>query len=152
VIELEIATTARIEARDITELVQERARAAGDGFLWASCPHTTAALLLCESDPEMLRDLERVAEDLLGPLAPFQHNKNNNPNAPAHLFSSLMGTQLLLPFEGQVLLGTYQRIIFLELDGPRTRRVQLKHVRLPSPPGQVINLPPPLGEGRVGAA
>jgi thiamine phosphate synthase YjbQ (UPF0047 family) len=76
----------------------------------------------------MLRDLERCAVDLLRPLEPFQHNKNNNPNAAAHLFSSLMGTQLLLPFEGRVVLGTYQRIVFLELDGPRTRRVQLKHL------------------------
>jgi secondary thiamine-phosphate synthase enzyme len=128
VIELEIVSSARIQARDVTDLVQEHARADGDGFLWASCPHTTAALLLCESDPEMLRDLERCAVDLLRPLEPFQHNKNNNPNAAAHLFSSLMGTQLLLPFEGRVVLGTYQRIVFLELDGPRTRRVQLKHL------------------------
>jgi secondary thiamine-phosphate synthase enzyme len=127
-IELEITTTAGIEARDVTDLVQAHARAHGDGFLWASCPHTTAALLLCESDPEMLRDLERCAEDLLGPLEPFRHNKNNNPNAAAHLFSSLMGTQLLLPFEDEVVLGTYQRIVFLELDGPRTRRLQLKHL------------------------
>jgi secondary thiamine-phosphate synthase enzyme len=141
-IEFEVTSTAGVQAFDVTDLVQAHARADGDGFLWASCPHTTAALLLCESDPELLRDLERVADDLLGPLVPFQHNKNNNPNAAAHLFSSLMGTQLVLPFEGQVVLGTYQRIIFLELDGPRTRLVQLKH----------LLLPPPLGEGRVGGA
>jgi secondary thiamine-phosphate synthase enzyme len=127
-IEIEITSTAGIEARDITDLVQAHGHADGDGFLWVSCPHTTAALLLCESDPEMRRDLERCAEDLLAPLEPFQHNKNNNPNAAAHLFSSLMGTQLLLPFEGKVVLGTYQRIVFLELDGPRTRRLQLKHL------------------------
>jgi secondary thiamine-phosphate synthase enzyme len=145
-IELAITSTSAIQALDVTDLVQTNALADGDGFLWASCPHTTAALLLCESDPEMLRDLERTAADLLGPLQPFQHNKNNNPNAAAHLFSSLMGTQLLLPFEGKVLLGTYQRIIFLELDGPRARRVQLKHLLTEKFP------PPPAGEGRVGAS
>lgn len=141
--EFEVTSTAAVQAFDVTDLVQQHARKDGDGFLWASCPHTTAALLLCESDPEMLRDLERTAEDLLRPLEPFQHNKNNNPNAAAHLFSSLMGTQLLLPFERQVVLGTYQRIIFLELDGPRTRRLQLKHLFVPYPLA---------GEGRVVAS
>lgn len=124
--ELQIETQRRVEARDITDLVTSLPNP--DGFLWLSCPHTTAALLLSESDPDMLTDLEHCALKLFAPLEPFSHNKNNNPNASAHLFSSLMGTHLLLPVEGRVQLGTYQRIVFLELDGPRSRRIHLKHL------------------------
>lgn len=121
--EIELSTSRRIEARDVTDLVASRSFP--DGFLWVSCPHTTGALLLCESDPEMLADLERVAAEIFAPFEPFRHRKNDNPNAAAHLFSSLMGTQLLVPVvDGAVRLGTYQRIIFLELDGPRSRRIQ----------------------------
>lgn len=121
--ELELTTERRIEARDVTDLVAGHRYP--DGFLWVSCPHSTGALVLCESDPEMLSDLERVAAQLFAPFEPFRHRKNDNPNAAAHLLSSLMGTQLLLPvIDGVPRLGTYQRLIFLELDGPRTRRIQ----------------------------
>jgi secondary thiamine-phosphate synthase enzyme len=110
--DLEVVTERRIEARDVTDLV-------------ASRTYPDGALVLCESDPEMLADLETVAAKLFAPFEPFRHRKNDNPNAAAHLLSSLMGTQLLLPVVGGVpLLGTYQRLIFLELDGPRTRRIQ----------------------------
>ncbi|HUG06861.1 MAG TPA: secondary thiamine-phosphate synthase enzyme YjbQ [Candidatus Limnocylindria bacterium] len=121
--ELELSTSRRIEARDVTDLVAGQSYP--DGLLWVSCPHTTGALLLCESDPEMLADLEQVAAEIFAPFEPFRHRKNDNPNGAAHLFSSLMGTQLLVPVvDGAVRLGTYQRIIFLELDGPRKRRIQ----------------------------
>jgi secondary thiamine-phosphate synthase enzyme len=125
--EIELSTTRSIEARDVTDLVAGRSYP--DGLLWVSCPHTTGALLLCESDPEMLADLERVAAGLFATFEPFRHRKNDNPNAAAHLFSSLMGTQLLIPVvDGTLRLGTYQRLIFLELDGPRKRRIQTASV------------------------
>lgn len=131
-LEIELATTRHIEARDVTDLVA--ARSYPDGFLWVSCPHTTGALLLCESDPEMLADLETVAAGIFAQFEPFAHRKNDNPNAAAHLFSSLMGTQLLLRIEaGTIRLGTYQRLIFLELDGPRTRKIQVAPLALAAP-------------------
>jgi len=127
---IEFTTNYGHEALDITDLVVARlADHAGSAFAWISTPHTTAALMLCESDDEMLRDIERLAAYLLAPFEPFQHRKNDNPNAAAHLFSSLVGTQLILPVDGDRLeLGTYQRLIFVELDGPRPRRVQLSIV------------------------
>jgi secondary thiamine-phosphate synthase enzyme len=143
-VELELATSRRIEARDVTDLVAGRAYP--EGFVWVSCPHTTGALLLCESDPEMLADLEKVAAGLFSQFEPFAHRKNDNPNAAAHLFSSLMGTQLLLRVEaGKIQLGTYQRVIFLELDGPRTRRIQVATLRLTPPAASERHASVPVG-------
>jgi secondary thiamine-phosphate synthase enzyme len=125
--EVELTSSRPIEARDITPLVA--AQADHDGLLWLSAPHTTCALLLSEADDELLNDLERVAAELLRPLEPFAHHKNDNPNAAAHLLSGLAGTQLLVPVAaGGLRLGTYQRIVFLELDGPRPRRVRIEQV------------------------
>ncbi len=122
-------TTREIAAVDITDLLTADLADLPDGFVWISCPHTTGALILCESDPEMLSDIERVAGGLLAPYEPFSHRKNDNPNAAAHLFSSLMGTQLVLPVaSGALHLGTYQRLIFVELDGPRSRRLELSPI------------------------
>jgi len=53
----------------------------------------------------------------------WQHNRIDN-NAEAHLMASLMGSSTCLPVSGgQVELGTWQRIMLIELDGPRERRV-----------------------------
>jgi secondary thiamine-phosphate synthase enzyme len=123
-IELEISTDRKVQALDVTDLVANRDWP--NGLLWVACPHTTAALVLGESDPEMLADYERIAAQLFVPFEPFRHQRNDNPNAAAHLVSSLAGTQLILPVrEGRPVLGQYQRIIFIELDGPRQRRLQL---------------------------
>jgi secondary thiamine-phosphate synthase enzyme len=124
-----LLTTRRIQVIDITDKIAE-AGPFPDGFVWLSVPHTTAALILCEADAKMLADVERAAGGLLAPLEPFTHDKNDNPNAAAHLMSALMGSQLLLrSIVGALALGTHQRILFVELDGPRERQVQL--ARLP---------------------
>jgi secondary thiamine-phosphate synthase enzyme len=121
-IELPLQSNAKIQAIDITDLVTQREWP--DGLLWLSCPHTTAGLVIGEGDDDMLADYERVAGELFEPYEPFRHHKNDNPNAAAHLVSSISGTQLMLAVSaGQVVFGTYQRIIFLELDGPKARRI-----------------------------
>jgi len=120
--ELRIESARRIEARDVTDLLL--AQALPDGFAWCATQHTTAALLVCEGDPDMLLDIERTAEGLFAPFEPFLHRRNNNPNAAAHLVSSTFGTQLVFPVvDGRIQLGPWQRVVFLELDGPRERRI-----------------------------
>lgn len=118
---IQVPSGAPVEARDVTDDV-ERALI-GDGLVWLATPHTTAALVVSEVDEDLLGDLERTAIELLAPLEPYAHHKNDNPNARAHLVSSLLGTSLVLRVQGGVLdLGTYQRLVFVELDGPRTDR------------------------------
>ena len=119
---IEVATERSIQAIDVTDLVT--AHAWPDGWLIISVPHTTAALIIGENDPEMLEDYEKVAAGIPAPFEPFKHHRNDNPNAAAHIISSFAGTQLTLPVEdGQPLLGTWQRLIFIELDGPKTRSI-----------------------------
>jgi secondary thiamine-phosphate synthase enzyme len=132
---LEVDTGRRRHAIDITDRVT--AIAAGDGFLWLSSPHTTAALVLSEADDDLLRDLERVAAEILKPLEPFSHHRNDNPNGAAHLISTLMGTTLLLRVRGgHVELGRFQRIVLVELDGPKTRTVNMDLLPAVLPAGE----------------
>jgi secondary thiamine-phosphate synthase enzyme len=119
---IEVVTERSVQALDVTDRITGQAWP--DGWLILSVPHTTAALIIGENDPEMLEDYEKVAVELPAPFEPFKHHRNDNPNAAAHVISSLAGTQLLLPVEGgEVMLGTWQRIIFIELDGPKTRTI-----------------------------
>jgi secondary thiamine-phosphate synthase enzyme len=122
VLRLELATTRRVESIDITDRLTSRRWP--DGLLLVSVEHTTAALFLGESGGEMFEDYERVAEGLVEAYGPFQHERWNPGNAQSHVLSSFIGTQRLLPVaDGRLDLGTWQRLIFLELDGPRRRYI-----------------------------
>lgn len=117
---LELATSRPIQAVDVTHLIASRPWP--DGLLLVSVEHTTAAIFLGESGPEMFADYERVVAGLVKPFGPFRHEAWNPGNAQSHVLSGFIGTQLLLPISGGRLdVGTWQRVIFLELDGPRQR-------------------------------
>jgi secondary thiamine-phosphate synthase enzyme len=119
---LALSSKRPIQAIDVTSLFGSRAWP--DGMLLASVEHTTAAIFLGESGAEMFEDYERVASRLIEGYGPWQHETWNPGNAQSHVLSSFIGGQLLLPVtDGRLDLGTWQRIIFLELDGPRQRHI-----------------------------
>jgi secondary thiamine-phosphate synthase enzyme len=123
--ELVVTTGAAIEAKDVTDLVATQDLA--DGAYLVATPHTTAALLLSEVDEDLVADLERTASGLLQPFEPYKHARQGNPNASAHLLSSLFGTQVVLVVDhGELALGRYQRLVLLELDGPRRRSLRIQ--------------------------
>jgi secondary thiamine-phosphate synthase enzyme len=114
----------KIQAIDVTGQVAACLPADADGVAHVFTPHTTVALVIGEDEEKLLGDLERTAASLLAHCGPFQHAGRGNPNAPAHLFSSLAGVSLCVPVRaGQLRLGTFQRILLVELDGPKARQV-----------------------------
>ncbi len=128
---LTISTTEPVQALDVTPALARRVREMStDGLLALTLPHTTAALVLTENDPDFFRDIARTARELLAPLEPFEHHRNNNPNAAAHLFSIFCGVQVLVPcHDGELGLGQHQRVILIELDGPKDREIALAPCR-----------------------
>jgi len=123
----DLATSRHTQALDITHLFSGRAWP--DGLLLVTVEHTTAALFLGESGSEMFADYERVAAGLIEDYGPWQHEVWNPGNAQSHVLSSFIGGQLLLPVtDGRLDLGTWQRVIFLELDGPRQRHLAVTSV------------------------
>jgi secondary thiamine-phosphate synthase enzyme len=116
-----IESRAREQLIDITDEVQALARGVQSGVVWLHCPHTTAALTIQENaDPALRQDyLEHLAK--LVPQPGFRHDEGN---ADAHIKSSLIGTtQPVLIEGGKLVLGRWQAIYFVELDGPRHRQV-----------------------------
>jgi secondary thiamine-phosphate synthase enzyme len=127
VLRFELATGQRTQAVDISHLFN--AREWPDGLLLVSVEHTTAAVFLGESGTEMFEDYERVASNLIEDYGPWQHEVWNPGNAQSHVLSSFIGGQLLLPIsDGRLDVGTWQRVIFLELDGPRQRHIAVASV------------------------
>ncbi len=125
--ELEVSTRRRVEIRDITEEVAGACRATGvaDGLAVVVCEHTTAGLCINEAEPRLLADLVAALERLVPARAAYGHNTIDD-NADAHLRAILLGHAVTVPLmAGTVGLGQWQRVLFVELDGPRRRRMRL---------------------------
>jgi secondary thiamine-phosphate synthase enzyme len=118
-----IRTDQRLQIRVITSEVNESLAtlSTSDGICTIFTPHTTAALTINENaDPDVLTDLTRAFAAMV-PRVRFDHGEGNSD---AHLLSSLIGVSLQVPFRGgSLLLGRWQGIYFVELDGPRQREV-----------------------------
>ena len=119
--EIEIRTGAHREMVDITSKVAASLDGHGDGLCHVYVPHTTAAVVINEhADPDVARDLIAAYEAMI-PAIRFRHAEGNSD---AHLMTTLLGSSVTVPLEGgRLRLGTWQGIFFVELDGPRTRRV-----------------------------
>jgi secondary thiamine-phosphate synthase enzyme len=120
---IEIRTDRRRQMVDVTQKVQRALDElhAGDGLCLVWVPHTTAAVTVNENaDPDVARDLVAAFEAML-PAVEFHHAEGNSD---AHLLSTLIGASLTVPVEdGRLCLGTWQGLYFVELDGPRSRRL-----------------------------
>ena len=118
-------TSRKIERLDITKQVEKAARTVGRdaGALLVSTPHTTAAVTVGEAwDPDVTGDIERALEAWV-PNVRFDHGEGNSP---AHFLSEAIGNARLVPLEGgRLLLGRWQGVFLIELDGPRERTVRV---------------------------
>jgi len=121
-----IATEQPKQVIDVTDAAVNLLKERGDGLAFYYIPHTTATLLMSEDDPELRADLIQVATRWLKGCGPFGHIKKNNPNAEAHILSSMGGHGVTVAVKGGKLdLGEYQRLLLLELDGPKKRELRL---------------------------
>ena len=130
-VEVAVRTGGRVRVEDVTEHVRQAVRDAGvrQGLVLASVPHTTCAVCVNENETGLRSDIERLAREVLEPLASqgeFAHDCIDD-NARAHLTSLLLGHHAMLPIaDGEVVLGTWQSVFLVEMDGPRERRLHLQ--------------------------
>ena len=120
-----VRTAAREQILLITAQTQRALRqlTSADGIATVIVPHTTCAISVNENaDPDVPADLTRALKAMVPNLA-FHHGEGNSD---AHLLSLIIGTSLHWPYrKGSLVLGTWQGIYFVELDGPRERMVTI---------------------------
>ncbi|MBI4426659.1 MAG: YjbQ family protein [Candidatus Kerfeldbacteria bacterium] len=118
---LTILSREKCQVLDITQPVVAGARVAA-GLAQLLVTHTTAALTTADLDPGT--DLDLL--DALAAMVPkLKYRHPHDPgHVPDHILSALIGTALTVPIEaGRLVLGTWQRIVLVEFDGPRERTV-----------------------------
>jgi secondary thiamine-phosphate synthase enzyme len=125
---IELATEAPIEIIDLTEQVRAWFASTGvrDGLLTVSCLHTTARINVNEREPQLQRDMLTYLKRLVPRDGDYLHNLapvDGRDNAHSHLLGLFMNSSETIPVaDGQLVLGGWQSIFFIELDGPRERR------------------------------
>jgi len=121
---LTISSEARTEILDITSQIKEIVAEINlsEGLLLLHSMHTTTAIIINENESRLKKDIEKVL-DILFSNREYMHDQIDN-NADSHLKSIFLSQSQVVPVsESQMILGTWQRILFVELDGPRTRKI-----------------------------
>ncbi len=105
---------------DLNDMVSEKITGSGisNGIVTVFVAGSTGALTTIEYEPGLLKDFP----DMLSRIAPneinYEHEERwHDGNGRSHVKASLVGPSLTIPFkDGSLLLGTWQQIVFVELD------------------------------------
>ncbi len=127
---IKVSTKSTFEIVDITGQVETwiETNKLKNGILLAYTPHTTAALALNENEKGLKEDIISFLKELTKPEGNWKHNLID-VNAHAHLANIIVGNDRIIPIvKGRPALGTWQRILLIELDGPRERTVKLIYI------------------------
>jgi len=136
--ETQLRTAGGLTVTDITAEVQEAVRASGvaNGICCVYSPHTTCSVRVNEWETGFLEDFAVLLKRLVPRDHYYAHDdwdrrtENVCPedmevgNGHSHCMSMLLGPagESIPVREGELMLGTWQRILFLELDRERDRR------------------------------
>ena len=123
---IEVSTTERIDIVDITtEVAQAVPADVSTGVCLVFVPHTTAGVILNENERRLLNDITQVVDNLIPADEDYEHDAIDD-NAVAHLQATVLGESVTVPVvEGELNIGRWQSVLFVECDGPQTRRVSV---------------------------
>lgn len=126
---IELASVEPIQLIDVTGIIRDWVAESGikDGLLTLISPHTTARVNVNESEARLQRDMVTYLKRLAPRDGDWLHNLDTvdgRDNAHAHILGLFMSASETIPVAGgQIVLGEWQSIFFVELDGPRARRM-----------------------------
>jgi secondary thiamine-phosphate synthase enzyme len=141
---IELTTERAFHVVDVTDACHDLVTASGlvEGTLTVFVPHTTCAVKINERETCFLEDLRLFMEHLVPTNAYYRHDdfeirdpetlagapEDEPINGHSHIKQMLLGcSSESVPVAGGTLsLGRWQRIMFIELDQSRDRRIQLQ--------------------------
>lgn len=122
--EIIITTNKSKEIIDITKQIEQTINRSSfkEGIIHLFLTHTTAALTCADLDPGTDIDMLEAFWTMI-PKLQYRH-PHNPKHVPSHILSSLIGASLTLVFrEKRLLLGTWQKVVLIEFDGPKERKI-----------------------------
>ncbi|MBD2447317.1 YjbQ family protein [Nostoc sp. FACHB-152] len=134
---IEIPTEPKINIYNITpqinDLIATTSIKNGQALVFSR--HTTTALAINEYEVRLLEDIKVFLQKLAPESDRYLHNdlhlrdvpEDEPMNAHSHLLAMMLSTSEVIPIvDGKLALGTWQSVLFFELDGPRKRTVSVQ--------------------------
>jgi len=130
-VSLELNTRGNADMVDLTDRVAGAVRDSGlrNGIVTVFVPGATGAVSTIEYEPGLLKDFPAALERIAPSDADYEHHKTwGCDNGRSHVRATLIGPSLVVPFsEGRLTLGTWQQIVFIDMDtSPRRRKIVLQ--------------------------
>ncbi|MDH5178954.1 MAG: secondary thiamine-phosphate synthase enzyme YjbQ [Gammaproteobacteria bacterium] len=134
---LELDTEQGINLHDIMPDIKQMIVASGinNGFVTVTSQHTTTAVTINENESRLIEDVKLFLTKLVPPQDRYLHNDialrdcppDEPENAHSHLAAMLLGgSEVFSLLDGKPVLGQYQSVMLIELDGPRRRKVNIQ--------------------------
>jgi secondary thiamine-phosphate synthase enzyme len=128
---ISLKTAAKDEIIDITSKVADVVYKSKvrDGLACVFVVGSTAAVTTVEHEPGLVSDMRDAMERLYPRDVDYEHHKRwGDGNGHSHIRASFVGPSLTVPIvDGQLQLGTWQQIVFMEFDNkPRTRELSVQ--------------------------
>lgn len=124
--EFHLSTEGYCDIQNITEAVAAAVLASGlsQGIATVFTPSATSAITTVEYESGMLADFEDFFERVAAQAWDYKHNQRwQDGNGFSHVRAALLGPSLTVPFNNkQLMLGTWQQIVFLDFDNRRRSR------------------------------
>ena len=121
---ISVETDRRTQVTDVTDAVAATIPDGAAGTVTVFSQHTTAAVIVNEGEGRLLEDVEAFLQNVV-PEEGWAHDAIDD-NADSHLRSLLLGPGETVPVaDGHLNLGTWQSILLVELDGPRSRTLSI---------------------------
>jgi len=126
--EIKIKSKGENDIIDITEHVQKVVSESKlkEGICLVFVPGSTGGITTIEYEPGLKKDLPRILQKIAPKGEHYDHHETwHDDNGHSHIRASLIGPSITLPIkEGKIIHGTWQQIVFIELDtSPRKRNI-----------------------------
>jgi len=130
---ISLNTRGDTDVHDITDTITDVLSKSGlnAGTVTVFCSSSTSALTTIEYESGAVNDLKRLFEEIIPQDREYAHNARwHDGNGHSHIRASLLGPSLTIPFvEGQLALGTWQQVIYVDFDNkPRRRELVLQMI------------------------
>ncbi len=133
----ELETGQGISLHDLMADIRDAVAGSGirNGFVTITSQHTTTAITINEHEARLLEDVKAFLARLIPAGDRYLHNDiqlrdcppDEPENAHSHLASMLLGSsEVIALVDGKLVLGQYQSVMLVELDGPRRRKVSVQ--------------------------
>ena len=134
---LNIQSKENLELIDVTPLIRATIQDAeiSDGLVVVTSRHTTTALFINEYEKRLCEDIKEFFQHLVPKDSKYLHNDihlrdcppSEPENAHSHILAMLLSSSEVIPvIDGALSIGQWQSVLFAELDGPRSRTLNLQ--------------------------